>query len=122
MRKKIDITYDLVTTSPELQGLTKDSIKAVLSATYSDYLLTHHRSFRTQYDCVKDYVDGMSDCDEDFAITTLGTLVGAIGATIFGTPVAGAAAVSTGIGIAYAQHTRCASSVARDYRKCRGYQ
>jgi hypothetical protein len=71
--------------------------------------------------CCDGYVGAMSDCDTDFAIATGWSLLAAGAATIFGTPIAGAVAVSSGIGAAYMASMRCSATAASGYRSCMGY-
>jgi hypothetical protein len=71
--------------------------------------------------CCDTYVDSMSDCDIDFAIVTGVSILGGLASTIFGTPILGATAVTTGIGGAYLMHERCSATSARVYRQCMGY-
>ncbi len=61
----------------------------------------------------------MQDCDDDFAIATLETIVEGGVAFIFGTPLAAAGVVSVGIGAAWLSHSKCVKSVVRDWKLCR---
>lgn len=72
--------------------------------------------------CCDAYVGAINDCDTDFAIATGWSLLAAGIATITATPIAGAAAVSTGIGAAYMANMRCAATAATGYRVCMGYE
>lgn len=110
---------------PALSQLSKEEFTNLFISSYKSVVLTtqllkHREGCSTN--CCDAYVDGISDCDTDFAIGTGFALIGAGIATITGTPIAGAAAVSAGIGSAYLSHTRCASSAARTYRQCMGYE
>lgn len=109
---------------PYLSHLTKDELKNLFVYSYERVIIetattVHQPGCSTN--CCDAYVDGMSDCDLDFTIATGLSLLGGAAATIFGTPIAGAAAVSTGIGGAYLMHEKCSATTARTYRQCMGY-
>ena len=76
-------------------------------------------SFHTEDACSSGYSAGMNTCDEQFAIATAGTIVAAAVATVIGTPIAGAGAISTGIGAAYMNDISCRNGVVANWRICR---
>jgi len=107
-----------------LSQLTKEELKNLFLYSYQKVILetaTYEHLPGCSNNCCDAYVDGMSDCDLDFAIVTGISILGGLAATIFGTPIVGATAVSTGIGGAYLMHERCSATSARVYRQCMGY-
>jgi hypothetical protein len=109
---------------PYLSHLQKEELNELFVYSYERVIIdtksTVHKPGCSN-NCCDAYVDGIDDCDTDFAIATGFALFGGGLAAIFGTPIAGAAAVSTGIGAAYLMHERCAATTARTYRQCMGY-
>lgn len=110
---------------PYLSHLTKEELKSLFMYSYERVIIETKTNYvhrpGCSNNCCDAYVDGMSDCDLDFTIATGLAFLGGAAATIFGTPIAGAAAVSTGIGGAYLMHERCSATTARTYRQCMGY-
>lgn len=107
-----------------LSQLTKEELKRLFVYSYQKVILettTYEHLPGCSNNCCDSYVDGMSDCDLDFAIVTGISILGGLAATIFGTPIVGATTVSTGIGGAYLMHERCSATSARVYRQCMGY-
>ena len=69
--------------------------------------------------CSEGYGVGMEACDDNFASNTAWTLLGAAFATVIGTPVAGAMAITSGIGAAYLLDRACRKTVVQNWRICR---
>lgn len=109
---------------PYLSKLTKEEFYNLFVYSYKKIVVETMSSSHSQgctTNCCDAYVDGMSDCDLDFAIATGFSLLAGGVAAVFGTPIAGAVTVSSGIGAAYLMHERCSATTARTYRQCMGY-
>lgn len=110
---------------PKLSNLTRAEFNQLFIESYKSVTInvqaTKHAPGCAN-NCCDGYVSAMSDCDVDFAIATGWSLLAAGVATITATPIAGAAAVSTGIGAAYMANMRCSATAASGYRSCMGYQ
>lgn len=72
--------------------------------------------------CASSYTADISDCDASFTVGTLFSVLAAAGATVVGTPIAGAGALSLGMGATYMNDKICRSTAARHYRECMGYE
>jgi len=109
---------------PYLTQLTKEELKKMFLYSYERVNLStindEHKPGCSN-NCCDGYVDGMSDCDLDFAIVSGLSILGGAVATVFATPIVGATTVSTGIGGAYLMHEKCSATSARVYRQCMGY-
>lgn len=109
---------------PYLTQLTKEELKKMFLYSYERVnlsIITDEHKPGCSNNCCDVYVDGMSDCDLDFAIVSGLSILGGAVATVFATPIVGATTVSSGIGGAYLMHEKCSATSARVYRQCMGY-
>jgi hypothetical protein len=121
---KASALYNIQQKYTYLSHFTKDELKNLFVYSYQRVILetiTNEHLPGCLNSCCDTYVDSMSDCDIDFAIVTGVSILGGLASTIFGTPILGATAVTTGIGGAYLMHERCSATSARVYRQCMGY-
>ncbi len=113
---------------PALNQLSSDELSRVLGDGYKIVIERNTRAEEGRHapgcttNCCDHYVADGGDCDYDFAIATGLTFLGGVAAGVFGSPMAGAAVISLGVGGAYAYHTRCMKTAARNYRICMGYE
>lgn len=128
-QKKYQIFQELVTYNPVLRGLQKsdlsylfqEAVKKYLSQQSSSKLRHDNISTRMEDACSQGYAVGMENCDNVFAISVGFSILAGAGATVVGTPVAGAATVSSGIGAAYLNDVVCRQNVVSNWKICRGY-
>lgn len=109
---------------PYLSQLPTEELKKMFLYSYERVnvsTITNEHKPGCSNNCCDAYVDGMSDCDLDFAIVSGLSILGGAVASVFATPIVGATTVSSGIGGAYLMHEKCSATSARVYRQCMGY-
>ncbi len=109
---------------PYLSQLPTEELKKMFLYSYERVnvsTITNEHKPGCSNNCCDAYVDGMSDCDLDFAIVSGLSILGGAVASVFATPIVGATTVSSGIGGAYLMHEKCSATTARVYRQCMGY-
>ncbi len=121
---KASILIKVLQKFPYLSKLKTEELKKIFLYSYERVNLitiTDEHKPGCSNNCCDGYVDGISDCDLDFAIVSGLSILGGAVATVFATPIVGATTVSTGIGGAYLMHEKCSATSARVYRQCMGY-
>jgi hypothetical protein len=118
--EKADLVAKLYEERPDLELLHYNDFIDVINHSYE--IVDPQETEVYGRSCAQSYTADIKDCDHNFAVAAVFTFFTAAGATLIGTPVAGGAAVFTGIGAAYYQDKICRGTAARHYRECMGYE